>query len=257
MLSNLLNQTVSTLVVLLIFFLLLFGYTKFAGPLPFSVNSVTTSKSDSFNVTGEGKVSVKPDLAVIRVGVVANGTTVAEAQDGINSAINKVSAGVKSQGVDPKDIQTENYNIYPNYDNRPVLLPDKNSPPKISSYTANTNIVIKVRDLTKANEVIDSATKNGANQVGGIDFQVSDKTKAQNDAREIAVKEAKAKAAQAAKIAGFSLGKIINYSESFNGSVTPVLMQADSAKAGSGAPTQVEAGTNEVKVDVTLSYEVR
>ncbi len=232
------------------FFVLLFVYTKIVGPIPFSVNSVTTSKSTTFDVTGEGKVTTKPDMATLTAGITAQAQSVKAAQDQINSVINKVSDAVKKTGVDAKDIQTTNYNIYPNYDYT-------GSSQKITGYNAGTDIQIKVRNLDNVNNVIDAATVSGANQVSGLSFGVDDKTKAEDVARQKAVDEAKKKASQAAKIAGFKLGRIINYSENFQGNIRQVPMMLDVAKAGGGAPTQVEPGSTEVAVFVTLSYEIQ
>ncbi|MBI2019386.1 SIMPL domain-containing protein [Candidatus Daviesbacteria bacterium] len=230
------------------FFVILFIYTKLAGPLPFSVTSVTTQKSTTFDVTGEGKSSIKPDLATVTAGVSVQASTVKAAQDQMNSVINKVSEVVKKTGVDSKDIQTTNYNINPNYDYTGTSQ-------RVNGYSASTNLSIKVRTLDNVNKVIDEATANGANQINGVNFEVEDKTKAENDARQKAVEEAKKKADQAAKIAGFKLGRIINYSENFGGGIRPMPVMELSKAAG--APTQVEPGSTEVTVNVTLSYEIQ
>lgn len=234
-----------------LFFVFLFLYTKLAGPVPFSVNSVTTTKSDTFNVTGEGTSTVKPDVAVVSAGIQARGNTVKEAQDQINNVINKVSEAIKKVGVDPKDIKTTNYNINPEYDFR-------SGTQRITGYSANTNLEIKIRDISKVNQVIDEATVNGANQVGGVTFDVDDKSKAEGEARKEAVDEAKKKAQQAAQIAGFSLGRLVNYTESFQGDAIPPTLRMDvSQGALEQKATQVEPGSNEVRVVVTLSYEIR
>lgn len=251
-----LNQLITNLVSILVFFALLFGFTKLLGPIPFDINSVTTSKSDAFSVTGEGKVDAKPDSATVRLGVVARSATSEAAQNLLNTNINKVIAAVKQLGVSEDKIKTENYNIYPEYSQTiPIkAADDKNN---ISGYSANTNITVTVPTAELANQVVDAGTSNGANQVGGVDFQVKDKTAALNQAREEAVADAKKKAEDAARIAGFKLGKIINYSEGGSGGY-PIMMRGEAAmdKAG-GAPTEVQPGTNEISITVTLSYEIK
>lgn len=194
----------NTIVSLLVFFVALFVYTKFAGPIPFSITNVTSNKSEAFTVTGEGTVSIKPDIATVMVGVQSQGATVKAVQDNLNTAINAVSEAVKKTGVDNKDIKTSNYNVNPNYDYN-------NGTQRITGYQASSNLTIKVRDIEKANSVVDAATAAGANTIGGITFDVDDKTKAEDDARKLAVADAKAKAELAAKTTGFTLGKIINY----------------------------------------------
>lgn len=245
------SRYLTPLVWILTFFVLLFIYTKFIGPIPFSINSVTTTKSDTFQVSGEGKVSVPPDVALINVGVQAQASTVKEAQEFLNSNINKVSEAIKKVGVDQKDIQTTNYNVYPNTD-------FMTGTQRVTGYTASTNLNIKVREIDKANAVIDEATKNGANQIGGVTFDIDDKTKLENEAREKAVADAKSKAENAAKIAGFRLGRMINYQENFGGYPVPMPLRAMGApEAVSDRATQIEPGTNEIRVIVTLSFEIQ
>lgn len=235
----------------ILFFIALFAYTRLAGPIPFSVNSITTTKTDTFAVTGEGKVTVPPDIAVVQAGVQSQGATVKAAQDQLNQSINAVSAAVKSSGVDAKDIQTSGYNINPMYDYRA-------GGQKITGYQASSNLTIKVRAIDRANAVIDAATSAGATNVGGITFDVNDKTKAQNEARTLAVADAKSKAENAARIAGFKLGRVIDYSENFGGVRPPIMMAAKAdVGLGAGEATQVETGTNEITVTVTLSYQIQ
>ena len=67
----------------------------------------------------------------------------------------------------------------------------------------------------------------------------------------------KTKAENAAKVAGFKLGRIVNYGEDFGGVPRPIPMMARAESGGTTVPaTQVEPGTNEINVTVTLSYEV-
>lgn len=232
------------------FFILLFTFTKLFGPIPFSVTSVTTQKSDTFQVSGEGKVTATPDVAQVTVGVQANAATVKAAQDQLNSNINKVSDAIKKLGIEGKDIQTTNYNIFP-------VRGDFNAgPSKITGFEASTNLEIKVRQLEKANSVIDAATSSGANQVGGINFDIDDKSKLENEARQKAVDEAKKKAEAASRIAGFRLGRIINYSENTGGFPQPIPLRAMGALEKVDTTTQVEVGSQEITIQVTLSYEI-
>lgn len=237
------------LVWILTIFVILFIYTRFFGPIPFSVDMIATQKNVVFDVSGEGKVFVSPDMAKISAGVSSQAPTVKQAQNQLNSTINQVSGAIKNQGVDAKDIKTETYSIYPDYNY-------SGPSPKIKGYTASANLTILVRDIDKINSIIDTATQSGANQIGGLSFEVEDKAKAENEAREKAVAEAKQKAENAAKIAGFKLGRIVNYTESFDNMPRPLPL-AGGGIAEKAIPTQVEPGSSEVKVVVTLSFEIR
>ncbi len=241
------QQLLSKITTIGIFFVILFIYTKIAGPIPFAINSITTTKSTTFDVTGQGKVTIKPDSTTISAGVSATGATTSVVQNQINSLINAVTTAVKNVGIDSKDIQTANYNINPTYNY-------SEGTQKITGYTANTTLTIKVNDLTKANAVIDAVTAAGATNVNSRGFSNSDSTNAENQARQLAIADAKKKAQDIANIAGFHLGKIINYSENSGGS--PRQFDVSSLKVGGGTGTNIEPGTNEVTINITLSYQI-
>lgn len=231
-----------------IFFAVAFVFIKAIGWLPLTVNSTTTQKT-AFQVTGTGKVSTPPDAAVVTVGVTAQGNTVTAAQEELNSNINSVVEAVKGLGIPAEDIKTQNYNINPIYD-------FSNGGQTITGYTASSSVAIQVKDTTKVNQVVDTATTNGANQVGGVSFEVSDPTAAQNQARELAVEDAKLKAEQAANAAGFTLGRIIDYQESTNTGGQPVPFAAEASARDLSAPTEIQPGTSDIELNVTLSYEL-
>lgn len=234
-----------------VFFVLLFLYTKFVGAIPLSISSVTTTKTDTFSVTGQGEVSVIPDTAVVSAGVSEQGSTVSEAQNSLNSRINAVSDSVKNLGIDPSDIKTTNYNISPRY-NR-----SREGSQEIVGYNASSNLVIRVKNIDEINQVIDTATENGANVVGNVRFEIDDPDTAEKEARKLAVEDAKQKAREAAEIANFRLGKLVNYSEGRSGG--PVLYDFDARAASfeaASAPTAIEPGSSDVVVTVTLHFEI-
>src|SRR3990167_235641 len=74
----------------IIFFIGLFTYTKLAGPIPFLVNNYNTNKSDLFQAEGQGSVSQVPDLVTISFGVTKSSSTVSDAQNQTNKAINSI-----------------------------------------------------------------------------------------------------------------------------------------------------------------------
>lgn len=241
----------------------IFIYSKVAGPIPFSVTSTITQKTDSFSTTGEGKAKLAPTSATVRLGVVADGSNADTAKNKMNEVINKVTAAIKALGIKDQDIKTENISVYEDFSNRPVLMEKSAAAPAVSDpnskaagYRANTTLVINTSSIDLANQVIDIATQNGVNQLGGVQFDSEDKTAAENEARKKAIEAAKAKAQVAAMAAGFKLGKIINYSESSGGG-GPMLYAAKAADSETANQnTQLQPGENEIIMSVTLSYEV-
>ncbi|MBU0579082.1 SIMPL domain-containing protein, partial [Patescibacteria group bacterium] len=159
----------------------------------------------------------------------------------------------KKLGINEKDIQTQNYRVSPEYD---YSSPER----RITGYRVNTEVVVKITDFEKLNQIIDTATGLGANQVGGISFSLSEKKQAElkKEARKEAIAEAKDSAEELAKLAGIKLERVINVTES-DGNNYPQPMYARAEMALGGArpeePTQIEPGSEIYRYSVTLSYE--
>jgi len=251
------------------FFLGLFIYTKLAGPIPFYINSVNTTKTDIFNANGTGTATAVPDTGVVNLGVTQTSATVADAQSKTNKISSKIIEDIKKLGISEKDIKTTNYSVTPNYSTNPrLLLPDQpqtmmypvpgGSEQQIIGYTVTQNLKIDVKQMDKINKVVDTATAAGANLVGQVGFSFSDemKTKLENKAREDAIKEAKQKAQNLAGFSGIRLGKLINVVES--NQIWPWRMMETSMKSSGQdlqPPTNITPGENTISITVTLFYE--
>ena len=234
------------------FFICLFAYTKLVGPIPFSVNSISTTKSSLFMVSGIGKASAIPDTAMASFGVTKTAPTVETAQSQVNEVANNITSDLKALGILEKDIQTTNYNVSPNYDYA-------NGKQTTNGYTVSENVEVKIKPVEKANKAIDIATAAGANQVGGITFVLNDdeKEKLQQQATEQAIKNAKTQAQMLANAAGIQLGRIADIQTSQE---QPLMLNkyALTADRVGGLPTpetQLNPGENTVNVTVTLGYE--
>ena len=248
------EKIIPAFLIIAFFFFGVFAYSKFFGPMPFSVTSNVTNKTDIFSVTGEGTLSIQPDVAYVNVGIQKNASTVKQAQSQINETMEKITSGLKSLSIDSKNIQTTDYSINPNYD-------WTSGTQKITGYSASTQLKIKITDLDKINEVIDSATANGANQVSNITLDVEDRAAAEETARKDAVAQANAKAKAAADAAGFKLGRIIGYSENSNDTnlLRPISYSAKTLAAGAAdqaLETNIQTGSEEVKITVNISYQI-
>ncbi len=229
-------------------FAALFLYTKLAGPIPFSVNSIQTNKTNLFTSSGTGKATAVPNTALLSLGVTKTATTVTDAQNQANSVINKLTNDLKNLGILETDIKTTNYSVYPDYD-------FQSGRQVVKGYTVTQNLEVKVKPIEKANNTIDAATKNGANIVGGLTFILDDQTKKdlQEKARQDAVKDAKEKAEKLADAAGIKLGRIVDVQE--NGNTPMPIFRTMMAGGETDQKTNVSPGENTIEITVTLSYE--
>jgi len=237
----------TTIAILFIFFL----YTKLAGPIPFSVQSVQTTKTNLFTASGTGKATGIPDTAQLSIGATKTALTVADAQNQANAAAEKIIKDLKLLGVEEKNIKTTDYSVNPNYDY------NRGGQQNITGYTVTQTLEVEITPIDIANKAIDTATSDGANVIGGIAFTFNDKTKKdlESKARTEAVKIAKEKAENLAKVTGIRLGKIVDVQESGNFEPRPIMMAAGSLETKSAPDTQLQPGENSITTTITLSYE--
>ncbi|MBI4225008.1 MAG: SIMPL domain-containing protein [Candidatus Sungbacteria bacterium] len=220
-------------------------------------------------VSGEGKTTVKPDIAVFTAGVVAQAAKVKDAQTENTKKSNAIIEFLKKSGVDEKDIKTTEYSIYPQYQSSyppPCVFPGPCPmttvrPPEIVSYQVRQTIEVKVRDLGKVDDLLDGVVSAGANEVGSITFKMDDPEAARVAARKEAIDKAKAKAQVLADDLGIRLKRIVSYNEEGSGyPIYPMAMEyAKSSGLGGGAAPapQVQPGEQEVTANVTIVYEFR
>lgn len=251
LLNNLISSPFFTIIAsVLATFIVAALFFKFSGPVPISVTQTTLEKQNSFDTTGKGSYEVVPDEATMSFGITTQGSTVISAQNNANAVINNVKDALVESGVEKDDIKTSNYNINPNYE----IRGDR----KITGYTVSTNLKVIFRNFETLNQSIDAAVGAGANQVGSLQFQVSEEIRkeAEREARKQAIDKAKSKASEIAKEAGFELGKIINVQENIVGNY-PVPFALDSLNVAESAPTEISPGTSDIEISVTISYETR
>lgn len=231
-------------------FIGLFLYVKFFGPIPFSVNSITTTKQSFFTVDGVGKIDSLPSTAQVSLGVNKSESNVDQAKNEVNTIINKITQDVKNLGIDPKNITTTNFSVNPNYDYT-------SGNQTITGYSVNTTISVKTPTVDIANKAIDGATKDGATQVGGVQFMIDDQTKRtlEDQARKQAIENAKHKASVIANASGIRLGKLVDVKETNQFQPGPIMYAQGNSMAKDSAPTQLNAGQNQIQITVTLSYE--
>ncbi len=214
---------------------------------------------DRFSITGSGTVYAKADIANIEVGL-KTGTkkTAADASTDATDKMNKIVEAVRTLGVDEKDIKTSGYTL------NPVYNWTEARGQQLIGYEVSQNITLKIRDLGKIGDVIARTTEQGANQIGDISFTIDDEYGLKNQARELAIGKAKEKAVSIAQQTGMKLGKIKSFYENASPVVPSPLdysnIRMEAAKTANDsvlASPEIQPGQNEVKVEVTLVYEVK
>jgi uncharacterized protein YggE len=197
-------------------------------------------------VTGEGEVSIAPDLAMLTAGVTTNGKTAREASEANAKAMTAVMGALKALGIEERDIATTRLSLYPLRDN-------KGDGQRITGFQASNQVTVKIRDVAKIADVLDRLVAAGANDIGGVQFVVSAPSKPLDTAREAAIADARRKAELYAKAAGVMLGPAKMISEDGGIGPPPVILR----QAREAAATPISAGEQTQRVSVTVSYELQ
>jgi hypothetical protein len=207
-----------------------------------------TAPPPMISVTGEATISAAPDLAQVDGGVTSEAKTAREASEINNVAMAKVLLALKGAGIAEKDFQTSRLSL------QPQNAPNRTGPAAIVSYRASNRVTVRVRDVTKVANVIDTLVAAGANDIGGIDFIVSGASKLLDQAREQAVEDARRKAEIYAKAAGVTLGSPLSISEGGGG---PMPIQFRAKAMAAAAPTPVAQGEETLSVTVNVSWAIK
>ncbi len=204
-------------------------------------------------VSGDGKVTVVPDIATLRLGIEAQETTVAQAQSRASDAMNKVMTAMTSNGVAKKDIQTQHFSI------QKVTRWDQDKQQEVLIGYRVTNIVTaKIREIDKAGSIIDAVAEVGGDltRIDSIDFSVDNPSAYYGQARDKAMTDAKAKAKQLAELGGVTLGKPTYIAESAQ-LPPPVPIRLGGAKMAATAETPISPGEMEITLSVQVVYEIK
>jgi hypothetical protein len=209
----------------------------------------------SISVTGNGEASGPPDIAFIDLGADFSGGDLGEAVADANNVMTSLTSALGDLGIAPEDIQTTSYNVWQDqrYDS-------DGQPTGQIIYHVNTQLRVKVRDLTKVSDVIDVSLTEGVNQINGLSFGIDDTVALESEARTDAVADARARAEELAAALGVTVGKPISVSEGFVGSPIPYPVERAAADAaggfGGGAAPAISQGQLTITSQVYVTFEL-
>ncbi|PZG13576.1 SIMPL domain-containing protein [Nonomuraea aridisoli] len=194
-------------------------------------------------VTGEGAVLAAPDLLRLHAGVEVRRASAAEAFAAARAAAARLAGALVSAGVAPEDVRTVELSLGPEYDSYPT----------VAAYRAVQGVEVIVRDLGRADRVIDTVAGVGEEaRLNGLAFELSDPAAALAEARTRAFRDAAAKAAQYAGLAGRPLGRVVSVTEEpWTGPPQPMR----TALAAAESDASLSPGRQALSVRVRVGYD--
>lgn len=236
-----------------------------------TVNEVKKSRTadrgvitDTISVNGKGEVYAIPDIATFSFTVTETGKRVSDAEKKATEKINKVLAYLRGQKIEDKDLQTTGYNIYPRYDYIPEPCSPYSCPPGrsvLSGYDVSQSVTVKVRDISKAGDLLSGIGALDVQNVSGLTFTADKETDLRKQARALAIEDAGKDAKALAKALGVSLVRIVSYNESVSEPM-PIYAMKDGAygrggAGGGGGGPEIPVGENKIVSNVNIVYEIR
>jgi uncharacterized protein YggE len=200
-------------------------------------------------VVGHGEIKGRPDTATIQIGVETEAPAAKDALAKNTEQAEALQAKLKELGVAEKDIQTSNFNIYPTYatDGR-----------QITGYHVSNSVIVTIRDLAQAGNLLDQVVQAGANSINGITFSVDDPAALLTQAREQALQDARTRANQLAKAGGVAVGDVLVITENVGSQPpVPMMLAAPAADMAQSKAVPVQPGEQSFTIDVQVTFALR
>lgn len=217
--------------------------------------------------TGVGVVEAQPDIAIISLGVETFAATVSAARGEAATAMDAMITELRAAGVDDDDLETQYFNIQPEYTYDQVSTTLENgeritrSERRLVGYRVTNTLSVTIRDLDNIGSIVDSVAEAGgdATRLNNISFTIDDGSALEAQARELALRDAVAKADLYASATGVDRGKLVAIVET-SGTQYPQVAKAESFSGatfdGAAPATQILAGDLQVRVTVQTVFGI-
>lgn len=171
-------------------------------------------------VTGEGEAAAVPDMAVVTLGVTAQGAEAGMAMDEASEVAEAILARLDGLGIAARDRQTSDLSLMP------VWSDERGGEGRrITGYEANNRLTVRVRNLSQLGDVLEAVLQDGANRLSGLTFGLQEPGPVMDEARRDAVADAMSKARVLAEAAGVTLGPVVSISEQGGGYAPQPMME--------------------------------
>ncbi len=212
--------------------------------------------TSSIIVTGEGRVDLAPDMAVLLLTVSREARAAKTALDANSAAMSDVLDAMTALGIEKSDLQTSGFSVQPKYYYPPQGSGGEREARKIVGYVVRNSLNVRVRKIDSVGEVLDKSITLGVNEGGNISFGNDDPSSALTQARTLAVQDAIAKATTLATAAGVKLGDILKISERTVSQRPVPMARAAMSMAESSNAVPISGGENTYKVGVNISFAI-
>jgi uncharacterized protein YggE len=223
-----------------------------AGVMAQAVATVPALAGTRLDISATGEVTRVPDVAIISAGVQTLQPTATGAIEENAARMERVRAALKRAGIADRDIQTSAINLNPEYQY------DQNRPPKLTGYRATNTVNVKFRDLKRTGAILDALVAEGANQINGPNLTIDKPETALDEARVKAIAAGQVRAELYARALSKRVVRLLSVSEGGGYAVPPPMPMAYARDmAQSAAKTEIDPGTQQLQVSLSMSFELQ
>lgn len=214
-------------------------------------NSASPIATRIINVNGTGTVYLTPDIAYINIGVHTDGAEVGQAVNNNSLKSQAVIKAIKALGVADKDIQTTNFSVINSVQYDPTTGAELGM-----TYSVDNTVIVTMRDMAKLSGLLDGAIAAGANNINSVVFDIAEKSAAVQEARLLALKNAKDLATELTSGLGVTLGAVQSLSY-YDSSPSPYFGIGGESMSTGASTTPINPGQMQLTVNVSISYEIK
>lgn len=233
---------------------LLLGASTIAAPAVAEQATITqTITGTRLDINATGDVTRVPDLAIISAGVVSRSSTATGALQDTADRMQRVLAALKRAGLEPRDVQTSNVSLNPEY-----RYPE-NQAPQLVGYTASNTVTVRFRDIRTSGKILDALVAQGANQINGPNLTIDKPEAALDEARAKAIAAGRARAELYARAVGMRVVRIVSINETsgYYAPPPPMPPQPMAAVMAHRAESSIEPGEQKLQVSVAMTFELQ
>lgn len=228
----------------------------------FKFQSIDQLSYDQITVQGYGEVVAVPDVATFSFTVEEMADTSEEAQNLSAEKANTAIDYLKSQGIADEDIKTTNFNVYPRYEYKQrvcITIPCEPGGSELVGYQVSNTVSVKVRESERAGEFVSKITEMGINNISNLQFVIDDEETLSDEARKLAIEDAKKRAEEIARDLGVKLVKVSSFSEDIGRPEKSYAYGAgdmQESRVANIAP-DLQSGSSTVTSVIYVSYKIK
>ncbi|EIM1710323.1 TPA: SIMPL domain-containing protein [Aeromonas dhakensis] len=199
-------------------------------------------------VSGYAEQKAEPDMLTLNVSVTALEKQGIKAKQQVDGKVAAFFGQLEGLGIKRTDVEAGNLVISPEYQY------PQNKKPELVGYRAQRQLAVKLYQLDKLSELMDTALKAGLESVSQIEYGLKTPKAMKEQARLGAVEDARSKAESLAKAFGMKLGKVYSV-EYRNNTPMPIYSRALKAAAMSPAADMMENSYQQQQISITDNVE--